>query len=90
MYTMQMMDELGITIKQEIETGHKDRIEKKIKEAGPNGIKHMNLSNSFPYIHARPLKDHLETLLGQGRITMDVVRTTKRPYKRYIHAIFIR
>lgn len=85
-HAMEMMDDLGTSFEQEKEVKCVNRLEKKIRTAGPDGIKHYILMNAFPYMTVSEKKTYLDALQNQGRI---VQKIGEKVSITYVHSIFV-
>ena len=84
-HSNEMMDDLRVTLKEEKEAADADRIERKIMDAGPDGIQHSILSNAFPKMNADKISKIIRTLGQRDLIKVVDYQTTRRPGTKYIH-----
>jgi len=67
-HTMEMMDNIGLTERHIIDETMLERIDRKIRKAGPEGIKRSDLLNSLPGVKADELTGLIDTLRTQEKI----------------------
>jgi len=67
-HTMEMMEELGVTLRHEENETLIEKIIRKINGTGPDGIPRSKLLNSLPGVHAKELDEFITTLKQQNKI----------------------
>jgi hypothetical protein len=64
------------------------RIEERIRQAGPDGLSRNDLTRCFQSMNAMDREQQIKTLVAAGRIFSDVRQTSGRPGTVYVHEDF--